>query len=165
MRRRFVVAVIATVLAVSGVVAITSANRGDEASILRVLHSGQRALLAGDGRGVCALLTAHGRRRALGFQVDYAPEGTPVPTRRPGVPHTCEEIVRREWRDGHQPASGSSWTRELRRARFSIVWVRGSGAKATLKLPEPYGASIKLWLRKTPTGWRVDDSNVVPVGY
>ncbi|HEX8075665.1 MAG TPA: hypothetical protein VF545_11865 [Thermoleophilaceae bacterium] len=137
----------------------------DRRQILSVMHTGRLALLRGDGRVACSLLTPHGRRRALDFQVDYLPEGTAVPSNRPGIPHTCEEMVKRQLRDEHQQGSGGSWTPDLERARFRVRSVDGSRAKAQLYVPVRYGPTVDLTLLRVNGRWRVDDSPVVPSGY
>jgi hypothetical protein len=34
-----------------------------------------------------------------------------------------------------------------------------------LKVDKPYGPVVGFSLRKTESGWRIDDSDAVPVGY
>jgi hypothetical protein len=88
-------------------------DRDERAAVLEVMGAARSALLAGDGEGACRLLTRHGRQRALGFQVDYVPPGTPIPTKRRGLPQTCEQMVRAQWRAEHLPRIDPSWTPDL----------------------------------------------------
>src|SRR5918995_3303560 len=92
-----------------------AAERGEDErdAVVRVMEAGRTALLAGDGETACRLLTTHGRTRALAFQLDFAPTGTPVPTKRRGVPQTCEQIVRAESKLEHLPDVDPSWTPDL----------------------------------------------------
>jgi hypothetical protein len=132
---------------------------------LRVMEDGRTALLAGDGQAACRLPTRHGRRRALGFQVDFAPTGTPVPTKRRGVPQTCEQIVRAESKREHLADVGPSWTPDLKAAKFNVVSIINDTAQVRLEVPGAYGPTIEFSLRKTAHGWRIDDSDAVPTGY
>jgi hypothetical protein len=137
----------------------------DRGAVLRVMDAGRTALLAGDGRAACRVLSAQGRTRALGFQVDFAPTGTPVPTERRGVPQTCEEIVRAEWKREHLPDIDQSWTPDLRAARFDVVAIDADDARVRLEVPGAYGPTVEFSLSKTAQGWRIDDSDAVPSGY
>jgi hypothetical protein len=140
-------------------------GEGERGAVLRVLEAGRTALLAGDGQAACRLLTTHGRTRALGFQVDFAPTGTPVPTKRRGVPQTCEQIVRAESKREHLPDVNPSWTPDLKAARFNVVSINNDTARVRLEVPGAYGPTIDFSLRKTAQGWRIDDSDAVPTGY
>ena len=140
-------------------------RRDDERAVLRLLETGRTALLAGDGEAACRLLTAHGRARALGFQVDFAPSGTPVPTKRRGVPQTCEQILRAESRREHLPDANQSWTPDLKAARFNVVSIDDDTARVRLEVPGAYGPTVEFSLRKTAQGWRIDDADAVPSGY
>ena len=48
-----------------------------------------------------------------------------------------------------------------------MVWIRGSRARARLNTDAPGdpGTDANFWLRKTPGGWRLDDSDIVPFGH
>jgi hypothetical protein len=76
---------------------------------------------------------------------------------------TCEAIVEREWSDARR--GGVSWPADLRHVNFAVRSVRGSTAKAELKVKKPYGPTVEFTLRNTPNGWRIDDSDAVPEGY
>jgi hypothetical protein len=141
-----------------------SGSAGERAAVLRVVEAGRRALLAGDGEGACRLLTARAQRRALAFQVDFVPEGTPIPTKRRGVPQTCEQIVRAEWKAEHEDGVDPSWTPDLRAATFRVVSLHGARARVRLQVPEAYGPTVKLSLVRTERGWRIDDSDAIPSG-
>src|SRR3954471_9036361 len=137
---------------------------GERADVLRVVEAGRRALLAGDGEGACRLLTRRAQRRALAFQVDFVPEGTPIPTKRRGVPQTCEQIVRAEWKADHEEGVDPSWTPDLRAGRFRVVSLRGARARVRLGAPEAYGPTVSFSLVRTQRGWRIDDSDAIPSG-
>jgi hypothetical protein len=139
-------------------------SAGERAAVLRVVEAGRRALLAGDGERACRLLTPRGRRRALAFQVDFVPEGTPIPTKRRGVPQTCEQIVRAEHKAEHDENVDPSWTPDLRAAEFHVVSMRGTRARVRLEVPEAYGPTVSFTLVRTSRGWRIDDSDAIPSG-
>lgn len=144
----------------------SSSSAGDDRSaIQRVLEDARGALLRNDGHAVCNLLTVHGRRRSLGYQVDYAPVGTRVPTTRRGVPRTCEDLVDREWRAEHRANVDQSWIPDLRRTKFVLVKLGRSHARVELRGPGPSIPPQTLTLVKTSVGWRVDDFSAVPSGY
>lgn len=144
----------------------SSSPAGDDRyAIERVLDDARAGLLRNDGQAVCNLLSAHGRRRSLAYEVDYAPEGTRVPTTRHGVPRTCEDIVDREWRDEHRGNVDQSWIPDLRRTRFAVVKLARSRARVELRGPTQSSPPPTLTLVKTSAGWRVDDSSAVPTGY
>jgi hypothetical protein len=139
---------------------------GDErAAVLRVMEDARGALLADDGDGACRLLTGHGQQRVLGFQVEFLPTGTPVPAKRRGVPQTCEQMVRAQWRVEHLPDFEPSWTRDLKVAKFEVVSLSGDNARVRLTVPGAYGPTFDFSLLKTAQGWRIDDSDAVPSGY
>jgi hypothetical protein len=140
-------------------------DQDDANQIIRVLEMARTALLDNRSHEVCGLLTAHGRTRALGFQVDFAEEGTPVPSKDPRLPQTCEAIVEHEWSEARRAGGAISWPIDLRHVRFSVLSVDGSTANAQLKVDKPYGPVVEFTLRKTPSGWRIDDSDAVPGGY
>jgi hypothetical protein len=98
--------------------------------------------------------------RTLEFQVDFLPTGTPVPSRRRGVPQTCEQILVAERR-----ADPESWRPDVEAARFSVRSLDGDRASVRLEVPED-GPTVDFSLVKTDDGWRIDDSrNGVPSGY
>jgi hypothetical protein len=134
----------------------------ERAAILRVMEDGRRALLAGDGETACRLLTARGRKRSLLYQIDFVPEGTDIPTKRRGVPQTCPEIVRAEWKLEHDPQVDQSWIPGLRRARFAVISVQGRRARVRLKVPGKYEPAFRFTLLRTERGWRIDDSDALP---
>jgi hypothetical protein len=141
-----------------------SPSAGERSAVLRVVEAGRRALLAGDGEGACRLLTRRGQRRALAFQVDFVPEGTPIPTKRRGVPQTCAQIVRAEWKAEHEEGVDPSWTPDLRAATFRVVSLRGARARVRLEVPEANGPTVSLSLVRTQRGWRIDNSDAIPSG-
>jgi hypothetical protein len=140
-------------------------GRDERAAVLRVMGTARNALLAGDGDGACRLLTRHAQQRVLGFQVDFLPTGTPVPTMRRGVPRTCEQMVRAQWRVEHLPDVDPSWTPDLKAAEFGVVSLSGDNARVRLTVPGAYGPTVDFSLLKTAQGWRIDDSDAVPSGY
>jgi hypothetical protein len=122
-------------------------------------------LLAGRSKDFCGLLTAHGRRRALGFKVDFDDEGS-IPPDSPRLPQTCEQIVNRELAmysnpDIHQLTPLD----DLKRVRIRIVDVNDSSARVELVPPGSGSPSATAQVVKTDSGWRIDDSNVVPNGH
>jgi hypothetical protein len=149
-----------TVLAVAAALAAAAGCGDDRDAVLEVMEDGRKALLAGDGRAACALLSEHGRRRVLEFQVDFAETGTPVPTDQPGVPQTCEAILRAESKGARE-----SWKPDLEQARFRVTSIEGDRARVSLTGREPYAARVEFSLVKTADGWRIDDSDAVPSGY
>ena len=134
----------------------------ERAAILRVMKAGRRALLAGDGEAACRLLTARGRKRSLLYQIDFVPEGTDIPTKRRGVPQTCPEIVRAEFKQEEDPQVDDSWRPGLRVARFSIISLQGRRARVRLKVPGKHEPSFRFTLLRTERGWRIDDSDALP---
>jgi hypothetical protein len=149
----------ATVPVLAALAACGGAPRDDDrASVLRVVAQGRTALLHDDAAAACRLLTPHARRRVLGFQGDFRPEGS---SRRRGVPRTCEQIAHAEFESDHQANVDPSWTPDVRRARFEVVSLRSDRARIRVHTPAP---PVDLELVKTPDGWRIDDSDVVPSG-
>lgn len=128
------------------------------------MAKGRAALLAGDGRRACALLTRHGRRRALEFRVDYD-HGGAIRSDDPRLPQTCEAIVRRKYADAKRAGGDDDWTSDLRRSRFEAVRVRGARATVRLRVLNPYGPRVRFSLARTAQGWRIDDSDAVPSGH
>jgi hypothetical protein len=133
------------------------AGEDDRDAVLAVMEDARAALVDGDAETACRLLTDHGRERTLEYQVDFLPEGTPVPTKRRGVPQTCEEIfvaVRRL-----DPSS----VEDAAAGRFSVESIDGD--RANVRLDASQGATVGFALVKTGDGWRIDDSEAVPSGY
>jgi hypothetical protein len=156
----------ALVIGVTGMAGCDAAPGGDDgrasddrAVVLRVMESARSAVLAGDAETACGLLTPHARERLLGFQVDFLPTGAPVPSDRPGVPQTCEEMM------GALRQEDPWSVRDLRAAEFEVRAYAGDQARVRLKVPEDYGPTVKFWLIRTRQGWRIDDSDAVPSGY
>jgi hypothetical protein len=131
----------------------------DREDVLDVMREARSALLEGDATAACRLLTAHGRERTLEFQVDFLPTGAPVPSRRRGVPRTCEQIFKAERR-----ADPASWRPDVEEARFSVRSLDGDRASVRLEVPQD-GPTVDFSLVKTDEGWRIDDSTGVPSGY
>jgi hypothetical protein len=130
----------------------------EDDAILGVLHDARRAVLAGDGPGACRLLTANGRRRALAFGAELAAPGDSPPS-------SCEDLVRSRRALARRDPS-SSWPDDLRKADLEVLSVSDGRAQAELRVQDLLGTAIRwrLQLRKTPAGWRIDDSNAMPVG-
>lgn len=141
-------------------------STGDAQRDVRAVAERARAdLLAGRSRDFCGLLTSHGRRRALGFKVDFDEEGS-IPADSPRLPQTCEQIVDRELAMLDNPASGQlSLRHDLRHVRVQVADVGDSSARVEL-VPRGGGSpSATARAVKTDAGWRIDDSNVVPNGH
>lgn len=156
-----VTAATSVVLSGCGTTTTKPTGRDEVRQILGVVQAARSALLGDRSHDACILLTAHGRERVLGFQVDFADEGTPVPSKDPHLPQTCEAVFIRE---SAQP--GARWWRaDLRNAQFSVSSINGATATARLKVEKPYGPVIRFTLRKTKGRWRIDDSDGVPEGY
>jgi len=156
MRRALALAVLAAAGVGCGSATDPAAKRGggERAAVLRVMEAGRKALLAGDGKAACRLLTPHGRKRALGFQVDFDH----------GVPKTCVGIVRAEFRLEHDPDVDQSWTPDLKAASFRVTSLDRDRARVRLTVPGASGPTVEFSLRKTAHGWRIDDSDAVPSG-
>ena len=130
----------------------------EDDAILSVLHDARRAVLAGDGSAACRLLTTHGRRRALAFGAELgAPGGAQA--------GSCEELVRSQRALARREPS-SSWPDDLRDANLEVLSVSDGRAQAELRVQDLLGTAIRwrLQLLKTDSGWRIDDSNAIPVG-
>jgi hypothetical protein len=130
----------------------------EDDAIMGVLHEARSAVLAGDGPGACRLLTPNGRRRALAFGAELAAPGGSTPS-------SCEELVRSRRALARRDPS-SSWPDDLRDADLEVLSVSDGRAHAELRVQDLLGTAIRwrLKLRKTPAGWRIDDSNAIPVG-
>src|SRR4051794_38082571 len=120
-------------------VLLVAIGRGDSKSaekvaILKVMGNARAALLKEDGQRACGLLTSKGRKRSLAFNVDYDEQGT-IPPDDPRLPQTCEQLVRRQWRDVHtcdadpRCRGNYNWPRALPQARFTVSWVKDGRAK------------------------------------
>jgi hypothetical protein len=129
----------------------------DDDAIVRVLHDARSAVLAGDGSGACRLLTAHGRRRALAFGAELGTPGDPQPS-------SCEELVRSQRALARRDPS-SSWPDDLGDATFEVLSASDAHAQAEMRVQDLLGTAIRwrVQLRKTAAGWRIDDSNAIPV--
>ena len=130
----------------------------EDDAILSVLHDARTAVLAGDGSGACRLLTTHGRDRALAFGAELGAPGGRHPS-------SCEELVRSERALAMRDPS-SSWPDDLRDANLEVLSVSDGRAQAELRVQDLLGTAIRwrLQLLKTGAGWRIDDSNAMPVG-
>jgi hypothetical protein len=137
----------------------------DEAAVLDVMDAARSAVLAGDPETACGLLTPHARDRVLGFQVDFLPTGSPVPSKRPRVPQTCEQMLRAQLHDERGADVAPSWLRDLKGRRFEVTAQAGDEARVLLKVPAAYGPTVRFRLIRTDHGWRIDDSDAVPSGY
>jgi hypothetical protein len=119
-------------------------------AILRVLDQARDHVVAGREREACALLTPHGRERSLGYGRAY--EDT----------QSCERALR--WVVGtaeDERLFGPTDLDVLADTRFEVEEVDGDRARVTARS----GADeATIELRRTPAGWRIHDSPVVPVG-
>lgn len=155
----------ALVVAACGNGGSTSPSRpgNDRQAIVAMMQHAAAALLAGQAKDACSLLTEHARRRVLGFRVDYNHEGA-IPADDPRLPQTCEAVLTRERKTARESGGAISWPRDLRRARFVVRDVTGGRAHVALKVKQPYGPVVNFSVVKTPDGWRIDDSDGVPSG-
>jgi hypothetical protein len=80
-------------------------------------------------------------------------------------PSSCEELVRSQ-RALARRDPRSSWPDDLRDANLEVLSASDAGAQVELRVQDLLGTAIRwrLQLRKTPAGWRIDDSNAIPVG-
>jgi hypothetical protein len=153
MRALWAIAAVAVVAGCAG----GDAGNDERGAVLAVMEDARAAVVDGDGETACGLLTEHGRRRVLEYQVDFAPVGTPVPTDRRGVPQTCEAILRAE-------RKADPWSiKDARAAHFDVRSI--DGGRASVRLTAPQGATVEFALVRTAEGWRIDDSDAVPSGY
>ena len=129
----------------------------EDDAIMEVLHDARSAVLAGDGSGACRLLTAQGRRRALAFGAELGAPGDPQP-------NSCENLVRSQRALARRDPS-SSWPDDLRDANFEVLSASDAKAQAEMRVQDLLGTAIRwrVQLRKTAAGWRIDDSNAIPV--
>jgi hypothetical protein len=149
-------------------VALASCGGGspppDRAAILSTVHRARDALVAGRVNDACALLTPHGRRRTLGFNVDFDHDGAIQPD-SPRLPQTCERLATRMLAEDHKLTHGrdpgQGWVDALKQVRFALV--SSDGSRATVTDAGGSGATLKLV--ETPAGWRIDDSNAIPSGH
>ena len=120
---------------------------------LRALAQGARSdLLAGRTKEFCSRLTDHGRRRALAFRVDF---DHPPPPR-------CEQVVKRELAAAADPDVDVTWPNQLREATFRVGDVGARSARIEIVLSGSTVATATA--AKGASGWRLDDSSVVPAG-
>ena len=154
-------------LALMVAVALASSAACDERSaerdaVLRVVEEGRTALLEGQANEACGLLTPRGRERALEYRVDFSqtPRGS-LPLDDPRVPQTCEAIVTRKADEAGMPAA--TWDEALREAQFEVASISESAAQVSLRFPRP-AVEVRIELKMTSDGWRIDDSNAVPSG-
>lgn len=137
----------------------------DRPAVLRTVEQGRQALLHGDAAAACGLLSPAGVTQVFMFQVDFAPEGTPIPTQLRGVPQTCLDIVRRELaRDAI--AYPGVFRRALAQGRLHLLSLRAGHAEVAFRVG-PIFSNIDpiIKLSKGPNGWRIDDCSCVPRGY
>ena len=132
--------------------------------MLAVADRARDDLVAGRAAGFCALLTPHGRSRALGYRVDFD-EGGSLPPTSPRVPHTCEQIVRRERAAVIDPRVEFSWLDALRGARLRVLAVEGDSARVGVVPRGGPRVAARVALVRTEAGWRLDDSDAIPSGH
>ena len=154
---------VACVLALGGCGEDSGATaEGRDEAILEAVERGRDALLEGDGPQACALLTQGGRRRALNYRVNFD-QGGLLAADDPRVPQTCEEIATAMVQEA-RIHEGLTWDADLQIGRFEVVSRSETAAVVALVLPDPY-VDVKLELRSTDDGWRIDDSNIIPFGH
>jgi hypothetical protein len=131
----------------------------DRDAVLRLAEGARGDLVAGRAESFCARLTPHGRARSLGFKVDFDREGT-IPSKSPRLPQTCEQVVARE----RKPES-DTWLHTLRAAKLRVSSIDSDSATVELMVPGQPDPLAQVMAVKTASGWRLDDSNVIPVGH
>jgi hypothetical protein len=138
-----------------------NSHGSDRAAILKVMEAGRTALLAGDGQRACALMTPVERARSTAAfsksDFGYDEEGG-YPRSSGPLPKSCEELVRREAKEGNIPRA------DLRKSIFSVTSIKGSRATVRLRVQENHGPRVGFVLRKTQAGWRIDGSDAEPRG-
>jgi len=133
---------------------------GDEhAAVLRTVEQARQALVRRDAPAACRLLSRVGMTRIFMFQVDFAPDGTRVPTKRKGVPQTCTEIVLRVLALAADTGSDPGRL-QVAQARLEIVALQAGHAEVALR-----ATRFVIKLSKGANGWRIDDCSCVPHGY
>jgi len=139
---------------------------GDErAAVLRTVEQARQALVRRDAPAACRLLSRVGMTRIFMFQVDFAPEGTPVPTKRKGVPQTCTEIVLSVLALSAGALSGP-FPPGLAQGRLDVVALQTGHAKVAVGVaPRSPDLDPVITLSKGANGWRIDDCSCVPHGY
>ena len=136
------------------VVALVAAGCGKPGSeqerreILETVESGRDALVAGRAKEACALLTEDGRRRSL----EYIPYDQG---------RDCESTVRRLVKEARHPAVLEDWIDVAPRAKFEVTEIDDDRAKVRVDADDD---TIHIELRRTPDGWRIDNSDDVPQG-
>ncbi len=85
-----------------------------------------------DAPAACRLLSRVGMIRIFMFQVDFAPDGTRVPTKRKGVPQTCTEIVLRVLALAADTGSDPGRL-QVAQARLEIVALQAGHAEVALR--------------------------------
>ena len=131
---------IVLLLAAVGCGSEEEAGGGDPEQVLDVMEQARAALAEGDGAAACDLLTDAGRERAVAF--DDA--------------GTCEETVQKA------RESDPSSVEDAERARLGEPSIDGDRASVDIEVDEY--VTINVSLARTPDGWRIDDSEAVPVG-
>lgn len=129
-----------------------SDSDGEREAILAVLDRARDAVLDGRPQEACALMTTHGYLRARNYGPAY--EDTP----------TCERALRyviESERGTTSPATYPADTMALREARFEVLEVDGDRASVSAR---SRGSEATIVLRREDAGWRIHDSDVVPVG-
>ena len=112
----------------------------DREQVVTVMEEARDALVAGDGDAACELLTDAGRERAVAFD----------------ELGTCKETVEAARRS--DPAS----VEDAAKARFSEPVIEGDRASVDIDVEEYVTLNVRLV--RTDDGWRIDDSEAVPVG-
>jgi hypothetical protein len=142
-------AVLASLLAAAGCGGESGPDDTDREAILAVLDRARDAMVEGRLEEACGLLTTHGYVRARNYGPAY--EDTP----------TCERALRYVVESERQTTYPVR-TEALRQASFEVLEVKGDQAvvRAVSR-----GADATIALRREPdAGWRIHDSDVVPVG-
>jgi len=157
---------IATGLSVAILAALEGGCGGDgdeKHEVVDVLKETRDAVLAGDGRGACARMTPHARRRTL--QLPGA--GYTDTERSPRPPRGCPQVIARVSADGreHRAATRTpaivdeaAWHRDAPKATFEVTDVSGDRAAASVEV-DGSDAGIRIRLRRTGGSWLIDDAD------
>jgi hypothetical protein len=164
MGRRSHIRIAAVTLAALAICGCGSSGSNHEHAVLATARAAVRALADGRVREACAYLTPHGRRRSLGFRIEFDDHAS-LPLNSPRIPQTCEGLAARERKQAENPRIDNSWLVAARSASFRVTHL--AGRTATVRVSSPYagGMVTTLVLKKTRDGWRIDDSPAVPNGH
>jgi hypothetical protein len=136
----------------------------DKDAVQKLAEKARADLVAGRAEQFCARLSAHGRARSLVFKIDFDQEAT-IPPDSPRLPQTCEEVVRRELAAERDPRVDPSWLPKLRDADLRVADVKSTTARIEIVPRGSDSTDATVRAVRTSAGWRLDDSNVIPVGH